>query len=146
MKEKLNSAILKGIPLLMIAAIMGTALGITRIGNNFFNNKIRKKPTYYSVSYATGITGHMNYVSYSDGSQEFKEYPGLGHRWFDSDLCQDFNGDGKVDRIRRNGAEWKYNSLTEILVREYDYDSHKKRFDDADRKLKELNSKYSPKG
>ncbi len=129
------ASILVGLPI-----AVGCLIG--RGCNNFFNNKIMNKPAYYSVSYATGLSGHVEYTRYKDGSQEFKEYPGLGHGFFDSDLCQDFNGDGKIDRIRKNGAEWKMNSLTEILVRESDYNSHKKRFDDADKMLKELKEKY----
>jgi hypothetical protein len=74
-----------------------------------------------------------------------KEYPGLSHRLFDSELHQDLDGDGFVDRIRRNGAEWKMNNLSELLVREHDYDAHKERFDEADTQLKELMDKYPEK-
>ena len=58
---------------------------------------------------------------YADGTQDVKEYPGLGHRIFDSELRQDLNGDGLVDRIRRNGSELKMHRLSELLVRKNDY-------------------------
>jgi len=44
--------------------------------------------------------------------------------------------------IRQNGAEWKMNHLRELLVREYDYNSHKDRFDEADIQLQYLITKY----
>jgi len=49
-----------------------------------------------------------------------------------------FDGDGFVDRIRRNGLEWKMHSLQELLIRQHDYDTHKERFDEADARLQDL--------
>ena len=93
-------------------------------------------------SLATATTDYSVDPLNTDGSQDVKEYPSLGHRLFDSELYQDLNGDGLVDRIRRNGAEWKMNRLSELLVREYDYQSDKERFDEADKQLQELMVKY----
>ncbi|MBU4501267.1 MAG: hypothetical protein KKA79_01645 [Nanoarchaeota archaeon] len=57
-----------------------------------FNNKHTVKEGRETISYATGLTGHVEYTMYSDGSQDVKDYPGLGHRLFDSKLYQDING------------------------------------------------------
>ena len=124
---------------------LGIGFLITRGCNNLFNNKQMKSNSYSMDSYATGITGHVEYTRYNDKSKEIKVYPGLaglGHRLFDSELLQDLNGDGKIDRIRINGAGWKMNSLTDILVREYDFDKNKDRFDEADKMLSGLIEKY----
>lgn len=111
--------------------------------NMLMNNRTIDKPTHHTVSYATGLTGHVEYTRYVDGSQDVKIYPGLGHRLWDSELHQDLNGDGAVDRIRKNGAEWKMNRLSELLIREYDYDTSKDRFDKADERLQNLMKKYA---
>jgi len=103
-----------------------------------WNNWEVKKTGYRSRSFATGISGHTEYTLYSDGSQDVKIYHGLGHRAIDSELLQDLDGDGKVDRIRVNGSEIKMNSLRELLIREHDYDEHKERFDEADEEMQEL--------
>ncbi|MDI6721494.1 MAG: hypothetical protein QMD85_03825 [Candidatus Aenigmarchaeota archaeon] len=129
----------------MIGAVLigffGTvALGI-RIYNNQWNNQEKKTPGYHMISHATGVGGHIEYSRYSDGSHDVKVYPDL-HRFFDSDLYQDLDGDGDVDRIRRQGAEPKMNRLTELLVREHDYESNRERFDKADNLLQELMKKY----
>jgi hypothetical protein len=65
---------------------------------------------------------------------------------FDSKLYQDLNGDGLVDRIRQNGAEWKMNRLADLLVREYDYSSNSSDFDEADKMLYELMQEYGSRG
>ncbi len=124
------------------ALIIAALLSATRDCNKVWNNRTLHKPAYISVNYATGLTGHVEYTKYTDGSQDVKEYPGLGHRLMDSELHQDLNGDGLVDRIRQNGAEWKMNSLSELLVREHDYQTNKEKFDEADRQLQELMTKY----
>jgi len=113
--------------------------------NYCFNNFQTKEESHQTVSYSTGITGHVEYTRYKDGSQDVKVYPGVGHRLWDSDLFQDLNGDGKVDRIRRNGPEWKVNSLTEVLVRKQDYETNRERFDKADARLRELRAEYAEK-
>ena len=127
-----------GIRAVVIAALLGGIRGC----NIMWNNRTLNKSAYISVNYATGLTGHIEYTQYADGSQDVKEYPGLGHRLFDSELHQDLNGDGLVDRIRQNGAEWKMNRLSDLLVREYDYQTNRERFDKADKQLHELMIKY----
>ena len=126
-------------------AIVAALLGGVRGCNMAWNNRTLDKPAYTSVNYATGLTGHIEYTRYADGSQDVKEYPGLGHRLFDSELHQDLNGDGFVDRIRQNGAEWKMNRLSELLVREQDYQTNKNIFYEADNQLQELIAKYPAK-
>ncbi len=74
------------------------ALGVTKGLNHYLNDNEINAPGYKSVSYATGLSGHVEYTRYSDGSQDVKIYPGLGHRLFDSELHQDLNGDGHVDK------------------------------------------------
>lgn len=127
------------------AGIIGTMLLGVRGCNIFWNNRSLDKSAYHTESKASGLYGHLEYTRYSDGSHDVKEYPGFAHRLFDSELHQDLNGDGLVDRIRQNGAEWKMNSLSDLLVREYDYDSHKERFDEADKQLQDLMEKYPAK-
>ncbi len=126
-------------------AIVAALLGGVRGCNMAWNNRSIVKPAYQTESRATGLYGHVEFTRYSDGSQDVKIYPGFAHRLFDSELHQDLNGDGLVDRIRRNGAEWKMNRLSELLVREYDYESHKERFDEADAQLQDLMAKYPAK-
>ncbi len=126
--------------------IVGAMIAVSLVGvrgcNMAWNNRTLNKPAYTSVNYATGLSGHVEYTRYADGSQDVKDYPSLGHRLFDSELHQDLNGDGLVDRIRQNGAEWKMNRLTDLLVRENDYQDNKNRFDEADKQLQELMVKY----
>lgn len=118
------------------------ALG-TRLINMAWNNRSADNPGYHMESFATGITGHVEFIRYNDGSMDVKEYPGIGRRIFDSELYQDLDGDGLVDRIRRNGAEWKFNKLNEVLVRNQDYETHQGRFDKADEQLQDLIDKYA---
>jgi len=131
--------------ILFVGTLLVLPLGGVAGCNRAFNNKTIETPAYELHSYGTGINGHVEYTKYSDGSQDIKVYPGWGHRMFDSDLFQDLDGDGKVDKIRRNGAEWKMNSIREILVREQDYKANKKRFDNADERLQDLMVTYHPK-
>jgi len=138
MKDKLKTI---GVVATIVAALLGGVRGC----NMAWNNRTFDRPAYTSVNYATGLTGHIEYTRYADGSQDVKEYPGLGHRLFDSELHQDLNCDGLVDKIRRNGAEWKMNRLSELLVREHDYHANKGRFDEADKQLQELMAKYPAK-
>ena len=126
-------------------AIVVVFLGGVRGCNMAWNNRSTVKPAYQTESRATGLYGHVEFTRYSDGSMDVKEYPGFAHRLFDSELHQDLNGDGLVDRIRQNGAEWKMNHLSELLVREHDYDSHEDRFDEADTRLQDLMAKYPAK-
>ena len=125
------------------ACIIALTLAGARGCNMIWNNQEIIAPSHHSVSYVTGISGHVEYTRFVDGSQEFKEYPGWGHKLFDSELNQDIDGDGLVDRIRRNGSEMKMNSLTEILIRKNDYDAHRERFDAADEQLQELAEQYN---
>lgn len=127
------------------AGIILAMLGGVRGCNMALNNRTLDKSAYHIESRATGLTGHVEYTRYSDGSKDVKKYPGIGHRMFDSELHQDLNGDGLVDRIRRNGAEWKFNRLSKLLVREHDYQANKDRFDKADAQLQNLMVKYPSK-
>ena len=129
----------------LYAGMIAVLLGGVRGCNMAWNNRSLNKPAYQTESSATGLTGHVEFTRYSDGSMDVKEYPGLGHRMFDSELHQDINGDGLVDRIRKNGAEWKMNKLSEILVRENDYQANKERFNEADTQLQDLMAKYPAK-
>jgi hypothetical protein len=125
------------------AMVCGGLLG-TRGCNDVFNNQTVNKPAYFMKSEATGILGHKEYVEYPDGSKEIKLYPNyFGHRWGSSEFCQDLDGDGTVDRIRINGPEWKMHTLEAVLVREQDYETHKSKFDAADKKLQEMMAKYN---
>ncbi len=129
--------------IIALGVSIGIPLLVARGCTMLFNNKQIVNPAYKTVSYATGLNGHIEYTRYSDGSQDVKSYPGVGHRMWDSELQQDLDGDGLIDRIRRNGAEWKANSLREILVRTTDYQANKGRFDKADKRLQLLMEKYS---
>lgn len=117
--------------------------GATRGCNLAWNNRDIQNEAHTTTSYATGITGHVEYTRFHDGSQDVKVYPGLGYGLFDSELLKDFDGDGKVDRIRRNGAEWKMNRVTYVLDREKDYKEHRKKFDEADKTLQGLIKEHS---
>lgn len=130
------------IELACMAGILAIPFLVGRGCNMACNNRTIDRPAYHTESYATGITGHVEYTKYSDSSQDVKIYPGLSHRLFDSELYQDLDGDGLVDRIRQNGSEIKMNRLSELLVREHDYEANKDRFDKADAKLQELMEEY----
>lgn len=129
----------------LYVGVIAILLGVVRGCNMAWNNKSIVKPAYQTESRATGLYGHVEFTRYSDGSQDVKEYPSFAHRLFDSELHQDLDGDGLVDRIRQNGAEWKMNHLSTLLVREHDYDAHKKRFDKADKQLQDLMARYPAK-
>jgi hypothetical protein len=125
--------------------ILGSTTLLVRGCNKAYNNRTINAPSHHTVSYATGMLGHIEYTQYPNHNQEVKIYPGLGHRYVSSELHQDFNGDGLVDRIRIDGPEWKMNQLNDILDRTYDYAAHKQEFDNADKQLQELMKKYSTK-
>lgn len=125
-----------------IATIFGVVLGTTRECNMIYNNHEISEQGHYSVSRAKGVMGHIEFTRYDDGSQDIKEYPWFGHRFLDSELRQDLNGDGQVDRIRQNGSETKMNRLVKILIRKHDYYKNKAKFDKADAQLRELMAKY----
>lgn len=137
--KKFNKNIL---PYIGVAGIIGSLFLGVRGCNVAFNNRTIDNPSFISHSYAVGLYGHVEYTKYSDGSRDVKIYPGFAHRLFDSELHQDLDGDEEVDRIRRNGAEWKMNRLSELLVRENDYEDNKERFDEADEQLRQLIDKY----
>ncbi len=125
-----------------IAVGMGGILLGVRGCNNAWNNKEIERLSSYTVSYATGLSGHTEYTKYQDGSQDLKIYPGLGHRLWDSEFHEDLDGDNKIDRIRRHGSELKMNSLRELLIRSQDYDTNKEKFDEADANLQKIIEKY----
>ena len=101
----------------LVYYVGGVSLGIslsilgTRGCNNLLNNQTIDKATYHTESQATGINGHVEYTRYLDGSQDVKIYPGLSHRLLGSELHQDFDGDGLIDRIRQDGPELKMHRL-----------------------------------
>ena len=119
-------------------------LGVTGL-NRALNSRTINKPAYQTESRATGLSGHIEYTKYFDGSQDVKVYPGLGHRIYGSEIHQDFNGDGIVDRIRFDGPEWKMHRLGNILERSHNYQTDRKTFDNADKQLRELMAKYPKK-
>ena len=125
-----------------IGLVVGAGLAILG-GFRFFNGlsndkKINHKPAYEMTSHATGwFSGHTEYTRYADGSQDVEEYPARGYF---STFYQDLNGDGLVDRIRKNGTGM-FRRPAELLIRAQDYQTHKKEFDEADKKLRELASK-----
>jgi len=130
--------------LILYGAFIGGVLLGTKACDMAFNNQTVLKPGYFMKSKATGIMGHEEYVQYTDGSREVKLYPNIiGHRYGSSEFYQDLNGDGKVERIRINGPEWKMHKLETILIRENDYETNKEKFDKADQKLQELMKQYS---
>lgn len=113
--------------------------------NMAWNNREIVRVGYISNSRATGLIGHVEYTRYSDGSQDVKLYHDLGRRLFGSELYQDLDGDNKIDRIRYNGAEWKLNRLSKILIREDDMTSEISTFTKADERLRQLRQKYPRK-
>jgi len=117
------------------------AVGI-RGCNELLNDRDIANPGYYAVSHATGLSGHTEYVKYADGSRDVKRYFGLGHRLWSSELDQDTDGDGLVDKIRESGSEFMMHRLGDVLVRKYDYAEYKERFEEADMQMHELMEKY----
>jgi hypothetical protein len=129
----------------MYAGILTLIACGTKGCNRAFNNRTINNQAYHTESRATGLNGHVEYTRYKDGSQDVKIYPGSGHRMFSSELHQDLDGDGLIDRIRQDGPEWKWHRLNIILVRKFDYQQNQNRFDKADKELNSLMNKY-PKG
>ncbi|MDK2849661.1 MAG: hypothetical protein PWP03_248 [Candidatus Woesearchaeota archaeon] len=131
---------------LITTGIIGTVVtfnyGMSNKINKFFNDKIIEKPGYYLVSYPKGLFGHVEFTKYKDGSFEVLIYKGFGREAYSSKLYQDINGDGLVDRIRVNDVAWKYHKLNDLLIRDFDYETHKEEFDKADKVLEDLIKKY----
>ena len=125
-----------------IGIIAGGTILVTKGCNRKYNTQDITTSAYHMVSEPKGLSGHTEYVHFTDGKKELKIYPAGGHRYNSSTLYIDFNGDGKVDEIRVNGSENRMNRLKELLVRDYDYPSHKQEFTDADKELKEAIAKY----
>ena len=119
--------------LILVLSLLGA-----RGCNSYFNNKTILASGHQTISMAQGLSGHTEYTRYEDGSQEVKTYPGWGHRLFDSQLDQDLDGDGQVDRIRKSSGEIRANSLATLLIRKYDYSNNQDIFQKADSKLKKL--------
>lgn len=125
---------------LILGGAVSLPLGIAYLQNSITTNRTISKPAYVMFSEARGL-GHIEFTKYKDGSSDVKAYPTL--RWnISSDLMQDLNGDGKVDRIRMQGTWFKKERLNDILVREYDYSKHQSEFDNADSTLQELMQRY----
>jgi len=127
----------------VLVGIVGGTLASIRGCDMFWNNQTIDHPAYVTHSHATGLWGHVEYTRYADGTRDVKSYPTLPWHFYESELLQDLDGDGRtVERIRRSGPEIKMNKLIEILVRGSDYEDHKARFDAADKKLQELVDTY----
>lgn len=128
----------------VFVAFTSTSLGISYLYNRaLINGRIVSSPEYIMISETKGF-GYTEYTKYKDGSQDIKEYPSFRFL-VSADLIQDLNGDGKADRIRIEGPKWeshKLHKLTEILVRESDYNSHKEDFDLADKSLAKSQAKF----
>jgi hypothetical protein len=132
-------------PILLTGVTLLTVLGLSKGCNMLLNNRSIDHPGYKFESRALGPFSHTQFIEFADGSYEIKKYPIFGLRTFSSELYQDLNGDGLVDRIRRNGPEWQMNRLVELLDRKHDYETHTERFERADQELQELITRYSTK-
>ena len=129
-------------PALIIVLFIVLAKGC----NMLFNNRYIQTASTETTSYAKGLVAHIEYTKYKDGSEDVKKYPDiLGHRYLSSTLYQNFDGDDFVDRIRKNGPEWKMHRLKGILVRETDYEKNKKEFDKGDKLLAEVRKRAMKK-
>ena len=122
-----------------LAFIAGASKGL----NMIFNDRTIKGQSYNTESHSTGISGHVEYTLCKDGSRDVKIYPSFGHTMFSSELYQDLNGDGLVDRIRQEGPAMKNHSLKNILIRKFDYQQNKEIFDKADNQLSALMNEYA---
>ncbi len=120
----------------------GASLLAVKSCNEYYNSRSLITPAYRMESFTTGVSGHIEYIRYADHSQDVIIYPEFGLRFSDSELHQDLNGDGKVDRMRRNSGEWKRHSLVEMLIRTTDYEEHQHRFGEADALLQRLMQSY----
>jgi len=120
--------------------------GALIFGPNYaFNTRKIITPTSIGESKVKGMWGHTEYVIHSNGSQEFKSYSSVGHKYGSSTFGLDIEGDGKIDVLRINGSELGANRFKDSLIRSLDYSSNKKKFDEADIKLEELRSQYFSK-
>ncbi|HLC81083.1 MAG TPA: hypothetical protein VJH68_00315 [Candidatus Nanoarchaeia archaeon] len=131
------------------AGIIGTMLlgykGYYLTGNNSSGEKLAyeiERSGYQIELHTTGLPGFVEFTRFPDGSQEVKIYPRFPTKSFNRELHQDLNGDGLVDRIMCNGAEWKIDQSGELLIRKQDYDAHRERFNEADRQLQKLVVRY----
>ena len=124
-----------------LACIIGFPALIARGCNYLINDQIFVGHSYKTNSFSTGISSHTEYTKYSDGSRDVKIYPIFGGI-SNSELRQDIDGDGIVDRIRGSGAGWKGHKFTELLIRKDDYQSNKERFNEADKHLSDLIRQY----
>jgi len=131
--------------LLPYTAIIGGVIGVGLLFNfgcnRVLNNRFVNRPGFSKVSYATGLLGHVEYTNYYDNSKEVKINLDT-IRCFDFKIYLDKQGDGLVDRITEHNVGWIPNKHAKSLIRTYDYQEHKKEFDEADKKLEELMSKY----
>lgn len=126
----------------VIVGVLGGTLLLAGGCNAINNNRHVETEAYTIHSRATGLYGHKEFTRYADGSMDVKLYPSLSHRMLSSELYQDFDGDGLVDRIRVNGSELSFHRLKKLLVREQDYYEHSEDFIEADELLRELMEKY----
>lgn len=126
-----------------VIVFIAALAGFISLPNYLWNNGMDMEKGCTTYSYSIWPWGHVEYTEFKDGTFSIKEYPSLGHRSLDSVYYEDLDGDGKIDRIRESGPEWKANSYQRTLVREYDYMDFKGEFEAADRLLAELKQKYN---
>jgi len=95
----------------LVAAVIVTALAVSSwfgldMANYFLNNSNISQRNHKRVSFTNG-NGHVDYIIYSDGSQEIYHTGLLGEseEFFD-------NGDGHTDRmVKRAGISGSYRIL-----------------------------------
>ncbi|MFT4308219.1 MAG: hypothetical protein ACMXYM_02510 [Candidatus Woesearchaeota archaeon] len=133
-----------GLGLAAALAIGLGGLGFVTGLNAALNTQTIITPSHTTITRPQGLLGHVELTVFADGSAEVKRYHGFGHRFFASDFYQDLNGDGRVDRIRRNGPEFAMNRHLGVHVREHDYPEHSDLFDRADAEVRRLLEKYPP--
>jgi len=128
-------------------SLCGILLSYGNWRNHSSNNQIINAPSHKTVSYVHGGFGHTEYTVFKkDGSQEVKIFPKSGCTLGDSELDQDVDGDGLVDRLRINKGGFGYYRLVGLYSRDDkdDYSNPKIRplFDAADSRLQDLMRKY----
>ena len=131
---------------LTIGFILLACLVVALIGygiNTAFNRRIIEHEAYTSYNQVHGPLGHIEYTVYKNGATDIKVYNSVGHRAVGSLLYQETNGDNYVDKIRRNGPEWRFNQLVYILLAETDSVTHEKDFEKANEMLARMREKHS---
>lgn len=135
----------EGVRLVFTGLVLAVVAVASRGCNNLWNNRTLKTNSSITHSFATGINGHVEFTKYRKGGCDAKVYHSLGHTYLDSELLEDFDGDGKVDRIRSNRGDFLYNRQSELLVRTDDFEEYRHRFEESDAYMAELRSLYGDK-